>query len=157
MPSEFPPIRFNPDRIVALMKAKKFTVEEYLAEGFDRSWIQRSSKVVAPRDYRNIFRLAYWLEVPTEYLVGMAPEHDNKPAWEVASVASLDLFFKRHAEGGEAARVRADLEEHLAALRENAPRTIAAWAGMFDAFQRGRMRGGTEAQRLERSVRESTD
>lgn len=153
MPTEFPVIEFNPDRITALMDAHRFTVDDYMALGFDRSWIQRKAKVVAPRDYRNIFRLAYWLQVPPEYIVGVGPEYDGMEAWKVASLASLDLFFKRHPEGSEAQRYREDFERHVADRRDAAPRTITSWASWFDAYQRGRARERTEAQQLERSVR----
>jgi len=137
------------------MTVKKFTVPEYEEAGFDRAWIQRKSRIVTPRDYRDIFRLAHWLQVPAEYLVGMASEYDNKPPWEVASRASLDFFFKRHPEGGEATRYRDDFEQHLAAQTEAAPRTAATWAAWFDGFQRGRARERAEAQRLEGSVAEN--
>ena len=152
MPTEFPAINFDPDRVKNLMGAKRFSIDEYLDAGFDRAWIQRKSKVVPPRDYRKIFRLALWLEVPAEYLVGAAPEYDGMPAWEVASRASLELFFKRHAEGREASQFRRDLENHRAARGEAAPRTIATWAGVFDSFQRGRARERSDAHRLEETA-----
>src|SRR6266508_1327515 len=134
------------------MSVKRFSMEDFRAAGFDRAGIQRKAKVVTPRDYRDIFRIAHWLQVPAEYLVGLAPEYENKPAWEVASRASLDFFFKRHPEGREAIRYRDDFEQLIAARPDEAPATIAAWSVLFEGFQLGRARERSDAQKLERSV-----
>jgi len=134
-----------------LLKTKGLTLEDYLRPGFSRFWLQRTTRPEGPKP-RDAVRLAAWLDVPMEYLFGGAPEYRKMKPWEVAARASLDLFFKRHPEGPEAARVRRDLEDHLAATRERAPKTVAAWADIFDAFQRGRRHGREESHLLERSV-----
>jgi len=142
---------FQPRRVVALFKAKGWTMDEYLKRGFSRFWLQRTTRPEGPKP-QDAVRLAAWLEVPMEYLYGGAPEYRRMKPWEVAAHASLDLFFKRHADGKEALPFRRELETHQAARRERIPKTIEAWAGAFDIFQSGRARERADAQKLEGSV-----
>src|SRR2546427_228169 len=133
------------------MKAKNLTLDDYLKRGFSRFWLQRTTRPEGPKP-KDAVRLAAWLEVPMEYLFGGAPEYRRMRPWEVASHSSLDLFFKRHREGREASRIRRDLEDHLEVMVKQAPKTVAAWAAAFDAFQRGRRRGREESHILERAI-----
>jgi len=145
---------FQPRRVVALLKAKGWTMDDYLRRGFDRFWVQRKTRVDGPK-LKDAVRLAAWLEVPMEYLYGGAPEYTRMKPWEVAAHSSLDLFFKRHADGREAHPFRRELEARLAGPPARVPKTIEAWAGAFDSFQAGRRREHADAASLERSV--STD
>jgi len=147
------PLSFLPSRVESLMQAKRFSIDDYLAAGFDRNWIQRRKELSPPGRPEGAIRLALWLEVPVEYLFGAAPEYDSMPAWEVAARASVDIFFKRHLEGVEGRRYRDHFERHIEAHRERSPKTVAAWAGWFDGFQRGREQERSDAVALERAVR----
>lgn len=141
-----PGFRWRPDRVQALINVKKDEIGRQLgrdlvradlyAQGFRKGWIDRKRKPDEPLASEGA-KVAQWLDVPLEYLVGAAPEYDNMDAWEVASRASLDLFLKRHPERADAAQFREALEDHFKVHRMQAPRTIAGWAVVYDAMARG--------------------
>lgn len=140
-----------PQHVVGLIEAKSLKTEAYLLEGFKRGWIHRKGRLEKPRAPEAV-RLAAWLEVPTEYLFGAAPEYDRMEAWEAASRASLDVFLKRHPERVEARRFRDLLERHVDTHRKRAPRTVAEWAALFDAMVKAVGQAMEEQNRLEQSA-----
>src|SRR6266446_155489 len=150
------PVAFIPLRVELLLAVKGpgFTVDDYVAQGIASGWIQRKTHASPQGRPHAAIRLALWLEVPVEYLFGAAPEYDSMEAWEVAARASLEILLKRHPEGADGRRYREHFENHIRAYREQSPKTVAAWAGWFDAFQRGRGQERADAGRVERA---STD
>src|SRR5262249_34170881 len=130
------PVGFIPVRVERLLevKGRGFTLADCIAQGFARGWIQRKTHASPPGRPQDAIRLALWLEVPVEYLYGAAPEYDDMEAWEVAVRASLEIFFARHPEGGEARGYRDHFENHIQLYGEASPKTVATWAGWFDAF-----------------------
>jgi hypothetical protein len=151
------PIGFLPARVNGLLAVKGpgFSIDDYIARGFARGWIQRKSHASPPGRPFDAIQLALWLEVPVEYLFGAAPEYDHMEFWQVASRASLEVFLARHSEGPAARPFRDHFERHIEAYRENSPKTVATWAGWFDAFQRGRSQERSDVDALERQARPS--
>ncbi len=147
-----PEYSFIPARVQILLEAKGLAIRDLVQAGFNRNWIQGKRQPKAP----DAVRLAAWLEVSTEFLFGAAPEYDGLEGWEVASRASLDIFLKRDAEGRRASAFRAELERHIDAVRESAPRTITHWRAALDLFARGRGSHADEGRNL-RQLMEGED
>ncbi|MGH7307059.1 MAG: hypothetical protein ACREK6_00015 [Candidatus Rokuibacteriota bacterium] len=148
------PVAFIPSRVNHLLTVKGpgFTMGDYIAQGFARGWVQRKTHASPPGRPHDAVRLALWLEVRVEYLFGAAPEYDSMETWEVAARASLEIFLMRHPEGADGRRYRDHFERHIEAYGERSPKTVATWAGWFDAFQRGRAQERSDAAALERAA-----
>lgn len=147
------PIGFVPSRVEQLMEIKGpgFTTKDYLDHGFDRSWIQRKALPSPPRRFVDVIHVAWWLDVPVEYLFAAAAAYEGMEVWEVAARASLEVFFSGSREGREARRYRTDFEDHISLHRESSPMTAGRWAAWFDGYQRGRSRERSESDSLERA------